>query len=203
MNATINPRIGGLRHLTARFGLAAWAVLVTVISGSLLASHLLTLPAPAIEDAALTAGVAGSRGDTTSWTLLHALSTECGCSERVINHLLASDRPAGVEETLLIVGPPGDLAERAAAHGLRFVNLTAEELAAKYSIQAVPLLVIADPSGAVRYSGGYTTRKRGPNIQDVEILASLRGGDGVAPLPLFGCPVSLALRDSLNPIGLR
>jgi hypothetical protein len=181
--------------------LVGWAGASTLISGTLLAGHLLTLPVPAADDPVVAQGIAThAAGD---WTVLHAVSSECRCSQNVLAHLLETARPEGVHETVLLVGPPGDLEARLQAHGFEFVSLTAAELDSRYGIPAVPLLVIADPDGNVRYTGGYTARKQGPEIQDLELLAGLRSGADVAVLPLFGCPTNAALHDSLNPVGLR
>ena len=182
--------------------LTAWAAVTTLVSASFLASHLLTLPLPDQKDPRLAAAVADVTPNAT-WSLLHALSSECRCSAAVLEHLMTTERPPGVTETVVLVGPPGDIEARVRAKGFGFVSLTAEELDSRYHIPAVPVLVIADPSGTIRYSGGYTPRKQGPEVQDLAILGEVRRGETPDSLPLFGCPVNTALRDSLTPIGLR
>lgn len=192
-----------LRGLLGGVWLAIWGTGGTLLSASLLASHLLTLPVPAREDPRLDAGVARLSPATGRWKVLHALSSECKCSGQVLAHLLSTERPANADETVLLVGPPGDVGARLAAAGFGFESLTAEDLDRRYGIPAVPLLVIADPSGAVRYSGGYTSRKQGPDIQDLPIFARLVADTSVDALPLFGCPVNTELRDEVAPLGIR
>lgn len=187
----------------AMLGFALWGVAVTVLSSALLGAHLLTLPTPPREAAQLGAGVASLAAPDDAWILVHALSSECRCSQAVLTHLLSSERPSSVAETILLVGPVGDLEAAIRAKGFGFESLTAEALDARYAIPAVPLLVVADPTRTVRYSGGYTARKQGPLLQDLEIVADLRGGGDVAALPLFGCAVNTALRDAVDPLGVR
>lgn len=168
----------------------------------MLAAHVLTLPVPDPGDPGLAEGVRSSAVGGR-WTVLHALSSECRCSGRVLDQLFATARPAGLTEVILLVGPTGDIPSRAAAHGFRFESLTAQELTDRYSIPAVPLLVVADPAGIVRYSGGYTARKQGPQIEDLDVIAALREGRDISELPLYGCPVNTALKASIDPIGIR
>ncbi len=80
---------------------------------------------------------------------------------------------------------------------------TEQKLAELYEIDAAPLLVAIDPEGRVRYAGGYTDRKQGPDVRDRQILDALQRGDVVQPLPLYGCAVSKQLRRTLDPLGLK
>ncbi|MES2641915.1 MAG: hypothetical protein V4850_20665 [Myxococcota bacterium] len=197
------PSLSFLRATIGRMGLVVWALAATVACASLLASHLLTLPTPGVDDPVLARAVAEARVEGSTWTVLHALSSECECSRRILAHLVSTPRPADVVETVLLVGAPGDLPARLGARGFRFENVSAESLATRYAIPAVPLLVIAGPDGVVRYSGGYTERKQGPVIADLALLGRLRADASVDALPLFGCPINTQLSASLDPVGLR
>jgi hypothetical protein len=192
-----------VRGLLGGAWLTVWATGGTLVCASFLASHVLTLPVPVREDPRLDAGVARVAATSGHWKVLHALSSECKCSGQVLAHLLATERPVNADETVLLVGPPGDVGPRLQARGFGFESLTAEALDQRYGIPAVPLLVVADPSGAVRYSGGYTSRKQGPDIQDLQIFARLVADTSVDALPLFGCPVNTELRDEVAPFGIR
>jgi hypothetical protein len=55
----------------------------------------------------------------------------------------------------------------------------------------------------VRYVGGYTPRKQAADIRDVQILAAVRAGERVVPLPTFGCAVGARLSQTVDPLGLR
>ena len=80
--------------------------------------------------------------------------------------------------------------------------VTREELPRKYHLQSVPVLAVLDPLDRLRYVGGYTTRKQGPDIQDVRILETLQSDRSIASLPLFGCAVSRSLQRVIDPTGL-
>ncbi len=95
------------------------------------------------------------------------------------------------------------LGTRIRAAGFDLETLSTEELARRYGVEAAPLLVVSDPRGTVRYVGGYTDHKQSVVIRDHEILSALRGGGGVAALPVFGCAVSKELGQRVDPLGLR
>src|SRR5439155_17055472 len=89
------------------------------------------------------------------------------------------------------------------AHGFDLDVVTPDQLVERYHIEAAPLLVIVDPHDAVRYVGGYTPRKQAADIRDVAVIAAVRRGEPVEPLPTFGCAVGRALRSKLDPLGVR
>jgi hypothetical protein len=62
---------------------------------------------------------------------------------------------------------------------------------------------VLDADDRVRHLGGYTQRKRGPEIRDVEILAALSAGSRPDELPLYGCATGVELANQLDPMGLR
>lgn len=84
--------------------------------------------------------------------------------------------------------------------GFRVTYVTADQLAITYHVEAVPLLVVVDPAGVVRYASGHASRKQGPAPRDLEILASVRATREVAALPLFGCAASRTLQRALDPL---
>lgn len=189
-----------------RVVLVVWAGLLLVIGGTLTAGHWVTLPTPSAADPALEAAVAAQRRpeEAGRWLALHVLYAECRCSQRIVETVLSTERPAGISERVLLIGEDPALAARIQAAGFGFEALTAEALSERYAITAAPLLVVADPSGEVRYSGGYSDRKQGPVTRDREIIASAMGSDGVlAALPLFGCAVSQSLQEALDPLGIK
>jgi hypothetical protein len=65
------------------------------------------------------------------------------------------------------------------------------------------MFAVMDPSGGLRYLGGYTERKQGLMIEDVTIVERLRSERPVVELPLFGCAVSRSLQAMLDPLGIR
>ncbi len=194
----------------AYFGLGLWGALCVVCGAYLLASHLLTLPAPAANDPVLHQAIAGNRraDQRDRWLVLHVVAESCRCSRRVLDHLLASDRPPGVVERVVFVTEhqaaattEWDAAIRARGFDLDMV--APDELVARYHVEAAPLLVIVDPDDKVRYVGGYTPRKQASDVRDLAVIAAVRRGATVEPLPAFGCAIGRALSTTLDPLGIR
>ena len=183
-----------LRNAAGRATLVAWFVAMTLLSAGLLARHLLAMPTPT-RTARLGQHLLALRGTAPpAWLAVHVISSECRCSQRIVSHLLDSVRPAGWSEIVLWVGdlaPSVDLTRRFDVR-----RVTAADLAT-YEIEAAPLLVAVAPDGAVRYAGGYTDRKQGPVIHDLELLAAARSAIEIPALPLFGCATSERLQRAL------
>lgn len=184
----------------ARGALVGWGVVVSIMCTYMLARHVLALPVPSRSAARAMATIEPRPDERGHWLALHVLSGSCGCSARVLDHLVSSGRAPDVVEKILWIGPPSTQLEVARSKGFRVSYVTAEQLATTYRIEAVPLLVVVDPAGVVRYAGGYTSRKQGPEIRDLEVLASARSAREVAALPLFGCAASRALKRTLDPV---
>jgi len=190
----LEPR-APMRKLLIYSTLLLWAAACVVVGTYLLASHLLTLPAPAPTDPVLHREIATHRGthQLDRWLVLHVVYDECVCSQRVLDHLLADSRPPGISERVVLVT---DHRERRAAwiaaiptHGFELDVVTPQQLVADYHIQAAPLLVIVDPHDTVRYVGGYTPRKQASDVHDLAVIAAVQRGATVEPLP------DLRLRD--------
>lgn len=182
--------------------LAAWFATLVGMSGLLLGRHLLALPRPATTDIVMRRALNGlvddaHRGKTP---VLHVLSTECRCSERVAAHLTGTTRPADVVETVLLVGEDPALERRLVSRGLAVRHATAESLATEWHIQAVPLLVVGSPAGEIHYVGGYTTTKQAYEIHDLQLILAARHGRP-DPLPIVGCAVAEGLKRKLDPTG--
>jgi len=181
----------------ARVGLLCWAAGVSLVSSYLLGRHALALPSPERPRGAVEAlRAADQKG---SWMAVHVLYAECGCSQRLVDHFLRTERPAGVSEHVVWVGAADERTAALAKKGFRLTFTTPEELSSRYGVDAAPLLVVSDPAGLVWYSGGYTARKQGPDVRDLEIIRAAREGTAERALPLFGCAVSRALRVAQNP----
>lgn len=167
-----------------------------VLGAGLLARHVIALPAPA-RDAKLAISLRQFRDAThqPAWLAVHVLYAECRCSQRIAAHLLSTPRPAGWEEVVLWVGsgaPDPELERRFKLKRIARVELS------RLGIDAAPLLVILDGENRARYSGGYTDRKQGPAIDDLNIMAAAQRGSGVTNLPIFGCAVSDRLERELG-----
>jgi hypothetical protein len=194
---------GRLRTFGARLGLTVWFVLMVAVGATLLGRHLIALPRPA-NDSALAQAMSSLRsaGGAGRWMMIHVLYAQCGCSQRIADHLLAGARPADVTERIVLIGHDAVLEARFADTGWPVARVTEDEAATRFHVVAAPALAVLAPDDRVRYVGGYTERKQGPDARDLAILAAVRAGRDVPPLPIFGCAVSARLRSSLNPLGL-
>jgi hypothetical protein len=194
---------GRLRTLGARLGLTVWFVLMVAVGATLLGRHLIALPRPA-NDLALSQAMSSLRGagGAGRWMMVHVLYAQCACSQKIAEHVLAGGRPADVTERVVMIGHDTDIEARFADVGWPIARVTEDEAATRFHVVAAPTLAVVAPDDSVRYVGGYTERKQGPDPRDLAILAAARTGRDVPPLPIFGCAVSARLRSSLNPLGL-
>jgi hypothetical protein len=191
----------GLARSLVQLTLAVWFVIMLGVGASLLARHEVALPRPTIEPAFVTAmGTLRTPDDAGQWMVVHVLYAECRCSTRMAEHLIALPRLPGVTEEVIFVGHAPDLEARLSARAYRVISVTPAELEQRFHIVAAPSFVVTAPDGSVRYAGGYTTRKQAPDPRDRDILAALRMGRQVEPLPVLGCAVSEKLQADLNPL---
>jgi hypothetical protein len=184
-----------------------WAALSFVAASSLTAAHLYALPKPARTDLVLVHALNALRADGDGGLLaVHVLYARCRCSARILQHLAAEPRPAGVTEKLLLVGSNPELEPELlvlAARKVQVVETSAIELRDRYHVQAAPLFLVLGRDGRLLYSGGYTQRKQGAVFEDTAILRKLAADENVIELPLFGCALSRDLQRLLDPFALR
>lgn len=197
---------GSSRRVIGRVALGLWLVVMLVAGSSLMSSHLLTLPLPDDRDAVAAAiGASRSDVDRDRWLAVHILYEACGCSARVLDELQDRHPSDDAVERIVLVAPEPNVALAARFEGGGYVleQLTPKELEARYGIVSAPMLIVVDDENDIRYLGGYTDRKRGPDIKDLDILAALAKGERVSELPLFGCATSRELQAALDPLGLK
>lgn len=195
----------GLGRSLAKVVFWSWAPIGLLIGASLMVGHWYTLPRPQTDDSGLATALGslrrGNEGD--SWLATHVLYSECRCSRRILTHLFERGPVPGVAEKILLVGKNAEYERRGREAGFEVKVVSARELADDFHVQAVPLLVVQDGSNAVRYLGGYTDRKQGPDIRDASVIRDLMAGQARRELPLFGCAVSRKLQALLDPLGLK
>jgi hypothetical protein len=202
----VEPR-SRVRKLLLRAVFAVWVVACLVGGGYLLSAHMLTLPTPELTDLGPQRSAVAARRSTEHgrWLAVHILDQECKCSQRVLDRLLAERRPSGIVERVVMIASAVSPERVAAIHakGFDLDIVTPEQLAERYRVQAAPLMIVLDPADAVRYVGGYTPRKQANDVRDVAVIEALRRGEPVEPLPTFGCAVGRALKDKIDPLGIR
>jgi hypothetical protein len=187
-----------------RVWLVAWALITFAVTGSLASAHWYGLPRPQSPAVLSRALAARRRPDERGlWLATHVLYLECRCSRRILDHLLERRRLPEVGESVLMVGSDPALSVQLTHAGYRVESLTPHTLATRYQILAAPVLIVSDPADGIRYLGGYTQQKQGPDLRDQAIIASLRAGGREPELPLLGCAVSRSLQKILDPFGLK
>jgi hypothetical protein len=199
---------GRRKRILSKSAFFVWATLLFVTSSSLTAAHFYTLPKPDSADSALERGLASLRSpaERHDWLTVHVLYAQCRCSRKILEHLATSKRPSRTREKLLLVGSRDELTttlDAIAKRGFGIVRTTPKELRDRFHVQAAPLLLVVSPEGKIRYAGGYTEHKQGPNPRDAEIVSALIANGHPNALPLFGCAVSDELRKLLDPLSLK
>ena len=119
--------------------LAIWAIVVILVGGALMSYHQpFQLPSRTILSLA-------RQTDTHQWEAVHILSGSCGCSQRVMRHLLARRPVDGVQEQILMVdGEEFDLPDTRALlaslqlEGFAITHIAAKSVPADVGLHGVP-----------------------------------------------------------------
>jgi hypothetical protein len=170
--------------------LTVWASLA-IGAGSVVTSFHQPFQLPS-ESIASLAPIQGDR----AWRMIHVLSTACGCSRRVAEHIIKRGPLPGVREQVLLLNNHYDdvFAERIAARGLH-VKTVSEDVLAQHNLRAVPLFVLVSPDGQTHYVGGYgRTYDR-----DTDIWQQASRGVKPRPLTVYGCAVSRSIQRQIDP----
>ena len=192
------------RRALAVCALVVWACGMIFVIACLMVSHWVALPHPTATDQAWSVQLNQTRTTQVGkWTAFHFLYGNCPCSRRILDHIVHRVPVDGCQEKIVFIGEDSEMTEAAMQRGFEVDCVTRDELKAQYGVEAAPLLTVLDPSGKVRFAGGYTTHKQGPQIQDERIIRELLSGGKVKDLPLFGCAVSNELKLLVDPLGLK
>jgi hypothetical protein len=179
--------------------LAGWLVVTLVGLAALSVGHMASLPEPDDEALLRRAMLQMRRGSSGNF-LVHVIYGECSCARALFAHLLARRPFPGAEEAILFVGADDKKREAAKRAGFAFTEVSAQELAVRFGLEAAPVLVVLDAAGRLRYAGGYYGHPAAVTPLDERVYAELAAGAEVKPLPVFGCAVSPRLQKSLNPL---
>lgn len=192
-------------RFVALAALPIWAIGMTTVVACLMVSHWVPLPHPA-SGQILTGHetlTAPSQAGEPGWSAVHFLYADCPCSRRILERLLTRSPSGEVPEQIVLIGRQNPQAQIAASKGYHVCFVTAAELKSRFGIESAPLLIVADPTGIIRYAGGYTSRKQGPDIQDETLIQNAVAGRWQKSLPLYGCAVSRQLKDLVDPLQLK
>jgi hypothetical protein len=152
-------------------------------------------------------GQAFAAAKAQNWRMTHIMVAECPCSQAVVAHLARRGAMRDAEETVLVAGTSsaaGPIVAKLQVAGYTAVSLPLAELRERTGIAGGPWLVVHDPDGQVRYSGGYAAQRPAASVpdstyEDADILQRLRAGETVKPLIALGCSVNPDFADLVSP----
>jgi len=182
--------------------LAGWAVATVLVGGALTSFHqpFLAPEAKIVEIA--------SHSNSTRWRAVHFLSAGCGCSQKVMAHLLSRGLFRDLSEDVVMVDgmspdPPDSEAtiQRLRNAGFHVSHVSSKEIPVAYGLRGVPLLLFVAPNGGVVYIGGYGPDKY--HLQDEYLYQQISAGETPKPYPIIGCAISAKLKQRLDPFALK
>jgi hypothetical protein len=173
--------------------IAVWGVAILVVGASLMAGHLVSLPVPRRTDQRLRASLTGTPGLARGrWSAHHVLYQSCGCSQRVLAHLLERQARSDLVETIVYVRDPS------APDPVALTKLVEQARLAGFGFEASTPVELER-----RYAGGYTERSGSKQIEDAVIIDGLEARHQVTVLPVFGCAVSSRVQQAIDPLGIK
>lgn len=178
----------------------AWFILLSIPFSMMMGWHQLSLR-PSKDHSLLTLTRKNSQA---SWSILHFVNPECGCSQNVVNAL--SKRKAkgtAVRETAYILGQNKIWEKELKKAGFAVISGKMDEFAERYKITAVPQLVIIKDT-SILYSGGYSTQ-RGPAslVEDEIIFEEVASKSSSKERPIYGCVNGSENQKKVDLIGIK
>jgi hypothetical protein len=177
--------------------LAGWVVIALVGLAALSVNHMASLP-ESNDEALLSRAMLQLRRSSSDNFLVNVIYSECSCSRALFAHLMARHSFPGAEEAILFVGVDANKQELAHRAGFTFTEVSGEDLSLRFGLEAAPVLIVFNSAGRLLYAGGYYAHPATITPLDETIYSQVAAGATVKPLPVFGCAVSLRLRQSLS-----
>lgn len=181
--------------------IAGWAAAALMALSTIAVPHMAPMPE----------GSRDARTRQALWALrapsgpdrlhVHVIAADCSCTDRLFAHLVRRGPFPGTDEIVLFVGSDPAKEARARAAGFRYAAVSAAQLAARFGLEAAPVLFAFD-AARLRYAGGYFDHPSAIRPLDEAIHARLGAGESPEGLPVYGCAVSAPLRRSLDPLGI-
>ena len=191
-----------MRRPLAAALIVAWAGATLFAISTLALPHMAPIGEATRGDRTMAALLA-LREDRGRGLVVHVIASGCSCTERLYRHLLERRRFGAMDEVVLFVGDDARKRADALRAGLRFATVNDEELVRRFALESAPVLFVFDAQSRLRYAGGYFNHPSAVHALDQDIEARLARGEKVSPLPVYGCAVGAALRDSVDPLGIR
>ncbi len=169
---------------------------------TLIAGYWLALPRAERHNPAVVEGLDSlrRRSEQGMWMAVHVLDAKNAQAQRIVEQIVSRPRIDGVKEKIVLVGASAEQLAYAHSRGDDVLAIDAEQLAKRFHVQAGPLLAIVEPSGDVRYLGGYETRGASDAPQDLELIRALIGERAAQELPLLSV-IHAELETLLAPLG--
>ncbi|HWI18110.1 MAG TPA: hypothetical protein VNT81_10210 [Vicinamibacterales bacterium] len=163
----------------ARIVFAAWVVCAVIPVAHLMARHV----------APFARGGQASFKPAPAWRVRHVLVAGCDCSAVVASALLARSPRRDLDERIVVVGTGAAFEHPLQQGGWAVDRLSATDVRDRYGVPGGPWLLVADPSGTERYSGGYATARpvRTSDVEDRRLIDAAIAGSAMAARPSFGC----------------
>ncbi|MBY0415000.1 MAG: hypothetical protein K2Q18_12595 [Bdellovibrionales bacterium] len=137
--------------------------------------------------------------------VLHLIGADCLCSDKLANHLIKRLPLKNISEKIIVVGDNPGLEKKLAVAGFEVEKMSADLAFTRYSIKALPQMIIFDSHKPV-YSGGYSA-KRSPaseeDYDDLRIIDQFFKGTFSESRPIFGCANGAMLRSKIDPLKMK
>ncbi len=180
--------------------LVAWALLLMVVSTTLMLGHTYMLPPPT--DFERMQATVAQFADGRENLIIHIIYEHCTCTDSLFRHLLKRGSAKDVAELVLFVGEGDERRGAVLKGGYEYINTSSNFVQERLFIDAAPALLVFHQD-KIQYAGGYYLTSATVNPQDQRIVAAVRVGAHPELLPLYGCPLSRAEQRRIDPLGLR
>ncbi len=133
--------------------------------------------------------------------MIHILTEECGCSQIIAEYLIERKATPGISESVMFLGDSKTYEQSLSKSGFKI--LKSKNI--KSYIEGVPLLIIHNKAGEIKYSGGYAKTMVTPitKIQDLALLEQIKNKTAPENFHIQGCAVAKNLQKELDPLGLK
>jgi translation initiation factor 2 beta subunit (eIF-2beta)/eIF-5 len=135
-----------------------------------------------------------------SWGMVHILGEGCGCSEIIAEHLIKRKALPNTHEKVYFIGSFPQYEQKLKAAGFS----VEEKPEVKKYLEGLPMLIVHNPKGEVKYSGGYAHKIITPitKLLDQEIYTKVKNNTATEKLLIAGCAVSKQIQNQIDPLGL-